>query len=182
MRRPRPLAELIEACIGPAFARQGFASTDILAAWPDIVGARLARACQPVRLEFPRGRRGSDREAPPEPGTLVVRVEGVMALELQHLAPVVVERINAHYGWRCVGRLALRQGPVAGARPRGRSAAPLDPARRVRVARAVAGIGEEPLRAALDRLGTAVEGAHAAAHTPGPSPGGPPRTGREAAP
>ncbi len=158
MRRPRPLAELIEACIGPAFAAQGFASTDILAAWPDIVGARLARACQPVRLEWPKRRR--DREAPPEPGTLVVRVEGTMALELQHLAPVVVERINAHYGWRCVGRLALRQGPVTGARGSRRASPTLDPERRVRVAKAVEAIAEEPLRAALDRLGVAVEGAH----------------------
>ena len=38
MARIKPLAELIETCIGPAFAAQGFASTDILAAWPDIVG------------------------------------------------------------------------------------------------------------------------------------------------
>lgn len=154
MARVKPLAELIEACIGPAFAAQGFASTDILAAWPEIVGERLARYCQPSKLEWPRGRR-RDEGGRPEPGTLIVRVEGVFALELQHLAPVVIERINAHYGWPCIGRIVMRQGRVRGGR---RSAAPpsLDPARRGEVALAVSRVEEPGLREALDRLGVAV--------------------------
>ncbi|WP_336485589.1 DUF721 domain-containing protein [Methylobacterium nigriterrae] len=154
MARVKPLAELIEACVGPAFAAQGFASTDILAAWPDIVGARLARYCQPSKLEWPRRRR-KEPEGRPESGTLVVRVEGVFAIELQHLVPVVIERINAHYGWACVGRIVMQQGRLA--RPSRRAQAPiLDPARRGEVALAVSGIGDEALRDALDRLGTAV--------------------------
>ena len=95
MARVKPLAELIEACIGPAFAAQGFASSDILAAWREIVGSRLARVCQPVKLEWPRRSRG-EPGGRPDSGTLVVRVEGAFALELQHLAPVVIERVNAH--------------------------------------------------------------------------------------
>ncbi|AWN41644.1 DciA family protein [Methylobacterium durans] len=154
MARVKPLGELIEACVGPAFAAQGFASTDILAAWPDIVGPRLARFCQPSKLEWPRRRR-KDEEGRPESGTLVVRVEGVFALELQHLAPVVIERINAHYGWACVGRIVMKQGRV-GTAGRRAEAARIDPARRGEVALAVSKIGDEALRDALDRLGTAV--------------------------
>ena len=158
MARVRPLAELIESCVGPAFAAQGFASTDILAAWPDIVGPRLARYCQPSKLEWPRRRRKDargDEGARPESGTLVVRVEGVFALELQHLAPVVIERINAHYGWACVGRIVMKQGRVEAGRKRP-EARRVDPARRGEVALAVSTIGDEALRDALDRLGTAV--------------------------
>ena len=74
-------------------------------------------------MAAPRG--GADPDARPEPATLVVRVESAFALELQHLAPLLIERINAHYGWRCVGRLVLKQGPVraaqAGAPARRRS-------------------------------------------------------------
>ncbi|WP_163484655.1 DciA family protein, partial [Escherichia coli] len=51
MARAKPLADLIAPCIGPAFAAQGFASSDILAAWPDIVGERLARHSRPSKLE-----------------------------------------------------------------------------------------------------------------------------------
>jgi hypothetical protein len=156
MARPKPLAELIDGCVGPAFAAQGFASADILAAWPEIVGDRLARVSRPQRIEWPRRARGADPKARPEPGTLMVRVEGAFALEFQHLAPLLVERLNAHYGWRCVGRVALRQGRV-GAVARSRAAPPsLDPARRAEVREAVAAITQDDLREALDRLGTAV--------------------------
>ncbi|MGC5781425.1 DUF721 domain-containing protein [Methylobacterium sp. NFXW15] len=168
MARPKPLAELIDSCIGPAFAAQGFASTDILAAWPEIVGERLARYCRPAKLEWPRRRRGAEDGSGPEPGTLIVRVEGVFAIELQHLAPVVVQRINAHYGWACVGKIVLKQDRVgvrgAAGTPRG-----IDPARRGEVAKAVADIENEGLRAALDRLGVA---AVATAGAPSPRPMG----------
>ncbi|ACL62383.1 DUF721 domain-containing protein [Methylobacterium nodulans] len=156
MARPKPLSELIERSLGPVFAAQGFASTDILASWPEIVGERLAGFCQPEKFEWPRRRAGRGPEARPAPGTLVVRVEGAFALELQHLAPLVIERINRHYGWACVGRLSLRQDRVGRGAKRAPPKPVLDPARRGEVASAVAGIGEEGLRDALDRLGVAV--------------------------
>jgi protein-disulfide isomerase len=131
MARAKPLAELLEECIGPAFAAQGFASTDILGAWPEIVGERLSRYCQPSKLEWPR-RRQRDEEGRSEPGTLVVRVEGVFALELQHLAPVVIQRINAHYGWACVGRIVLRSRPPRRSGARGGHDRARRPARRPR--------------------------------------------------
>ncbi len=159
MARPKPLAELIEDCIGPAFAAQGFASADILAAWPEIVGAQLARYCQPVKLEWPRRPR-RDPAARTEPGTLVVRVEGAFALELQHLTPVVIQRVNAHYGWACIGRIVLKQGRLQSGLRRV-SARSIDPQSREAVAKAVAPIATEPLRDALDRLGLAVLGSEA---------------------
>ncbi len=169
MARPKPLAELIDSCIGPAFAAQGFASTDILAAWPEIVGERLARYCRPAKLEWPRRRRGAEDGSGPEPGTLIVRVEGVFAIELQHLAPVVVQRINAHYGWACVGKIVLKQDRV-GVRGSAGTTRGIDPARRGEVAKAVADIENEGLREALDRLGVAAV-ATAGAPSPGPMGG-----------
>lgn len=156
MARVKPLAELIEACIGPAYAAQGFASTDILDAWSAIVGERLARSCQPVKLEWPRRPRRDDKGRT-EPGTLVVRVEGAFALELQHLAPVVIERVNAHYGWACIGRIVMKQGRVQRAGRRSPARA-IDPARRGEVALAVSRVETDGLREALDRLGCAVIG------------------------
>lgn len=155
MARVKPLAELIESCIGPAYAAQGFATTDILDAWPAIVGDRLAQFCQPVKLEWPRRRGGQSADVASPAGTLVVRVESVFALELQHLAPVVLQRINAHYGWACVGRLVLKQDRIrrGGTRPAKR---PLDPVQRGAIALAVSRIETDGLREALDRLGVAI--------------------------
>jgi hypothetical protein len=151
--RPQPLADLIGPCLGPSLAAQGFAAADVIVAWPEIVGERLAAFSQPLRLER---RRPRDPDAPREPGTLVVRVESAFALDLQHLAPVVIERVNAHYGWRCVGRLVLKQGPVRRAEKHRPAPPPLSEGARSRVAAAVAPVASDTLRAALDRLGAAV--------------------------
>ena len=163
MARPKPLADLIDACLGPTLAKQGFAASDVIVAWPEIAGERLAAWSRPVKLEWPRRR--PEPGAPPEPATLVVRVEGAFALEMQHLAPLLVERVNAHYGWRCVGRIVLKQGPVP--RPKAaRAPAPeLSPEDRARIAAKTKGVEEEPLREALDRLGSAVVGSTGSSRT-----------------
>ncbi len=95
---PRPLAELLDRCLGDAFARQGFASKDIVTHWADIVGADLAAYAEPIKLQWPR----SDAESA-EPATLILRVEGPAALEVQHMSAVILERVNRFFGWRAVG-------------------------------------------------------------------------------
>jgi hypothetical protein len=167
MARPKPLGDYLKPCLGRALAAHGFAAADVIVAWPEIVGDRLAPVSQPVKIEFPRGQRGSsefdvlsgpeDRDRRPG-ATMVVRVEGAFAIELQHLAPVVIERINARYGWRFVGRLALRQGPVRRRPARSRVERTVGEADRLRIGEALAGVEDEALRAALDRLGSAVVG------------------------
>jgi hypothetical protein len=149
----KPLAELIDDCIAPVLAAQGFAGRAIVSLWPQIVGERLAARSRPLKIEWPR-RRPAPGEAS-EPATMVVRVEGAFALEMQQLGPLLVERVNTHLGWRAVGRLVLKQGPVAVA------AAPkpvpvLDPEAAARVAAQVSGVADEGLREALGRLGRAV--------------------------
>jgi hypothetical protein len=159
MARPKPLADLIDACLGPALAAQGFAASDIILAWPEIVGERLARFTQPLRIEWPRSGGARDRDTRPEPATLVIRVESAFALEMQHLTPVVIERVNGHYGWRCVGRIVLKQGPVKRAAPQAPSHPVLSEEDRQHVTAAVADVDEDALRGALERLGQAVVGA-----------------------
>jgi len=156
--RSRPLADLIDSCLGPTLQAQGFAASDILVAWPDIVGPRLADACQPIKLEWRRRGARPDRGAPPEPATLVVRVESAFALEMQHLGPIILERVNTHYGWRCVGKLVLKQGRVRRTPVKAPAPPALDEADRRRLEGATAGLGETGLKTALDRLGEAVIG------------------------
>ncbi len=149
----RPLAELVGAAIDPVLAKQGFGESAIILNWEEIVGPRIARACEPVKLQWPPRGPKSAPGVPLQPATLMVRVEGAFAVELQHQAPLVVERINAHLGWRCVGRLALRQGPLERRLKLVRRPQPVDPAALAAAEAAAAGIGEERLREALTRLG-----------------------------
>jgi hypothetical protein len=149
----RPLADLVGKAIDPVLARQGLGESDVVLYWEDIVGERLAAMSEPLCLRWPpRGKAQPDHM----PATLVVRVEGGYALELQHVSGLVIERVNAHLGFACVGRIAIKQGPLEG-RPSGRAPRRPPPAEAVAAAEAaVAGVEDEALRQALSRLGARV--------------------------
>jgi hypothetical protein len=153
---PKPLAELIEACLAPALKSQGFAAADIVVAWPEIVGPRLAGRCEPVKIQWPKRPRGASPDTPAEPGTLVLRVESAFGLEVQHMAPVLLERVNAYFGWRCLGRIALRQGPVGTGKKKPGTTRDLDPAALAEAREKVAGVADDELREALVRLGAGI--------------------------
>ncbi len=115
----------------------------MIVAWPDIVGERLAAFTQPLKIEWKRKGPNADPEARPEPATLVVRTESAFALEMQHLAPIVIERVNTYYGWRCIGRLVLKQGPVMRPEKKRPVVPVLSEADRLRVAAATQPIEED---------------------------------------
>ncbi len=156
--RLRPLAELLDGCMAEALAKQGFAGSDVFAAWADIVGEPLAGYSQPLRMEWPKRRRGQDPEAKPDPAALLVRVEGAFALEMQQMVPLVIERVNAHYGWACVGRIVIKQGPVTRHRPRVQAAPAPDPVVAGKVEALLGDVEDAALKAALARFGQAVLG------------------------
>ena len=148
----KPLSQLLGKTIADLLAKQGFASTGIITHWPDIVGAEIADHAEPMRMIWPRRVHEDD----PEPATLVLRVEGPVALEIQHLSGVIIEKVNRFFGWRAVGRIQIRQAPLRRRGPKVPSAAP-DPAVVARLAASMADIKDEDLRGALARLGAAVK-------------------------
>lgn len=144
---PRAIAATVDRVTRPSLSRRGFAEASVIADWPAIVGAALAEHVCPLRIAFPRGQRGD--------GTLHVRAaSGAMATRLQHLHPLVLERINGHFGYRAVARLVVTQGPLP-SRPR--RVAPAPPALSAEGERALedrlAAVEDPELRAALAGLG-----------------------------
>src|SRR5580765_4598854 len=84
---------------GPIVARHGGGVIGRLKAeWAAVVGAELGATTWPAAL-------GRD-------GALKLRVASSVALDLQHRAPLVIERINLFFGRSVVARLALVQGPL----------------------------------------------------------------------
>jgi hypothetical protein len=148
-----PLGDFVAPLVEPALARQGFGEASLVADWPEIVGASIARGCRPIKLQWPPRAPKRDPETPVEPATLVLRVEGAAALDIQHSAALIVERVNAHLGWRCIGKLAFRQGPLEPPPP-ARRHAPAPSGEAIAKAReAASAIEGEALRAALERFG-----------------------------
>ncbi|MDC7790038.1 DciA family protein [Rhodoplanes sp. TEM] len=151
--RPRPLADLVGPALTPAFRRQGFAATEIVTHWDDIVGAEVAGIAEPMKIEWPRRREATDAQ---EPATLVLRVEGPAAIEVQHMAGVIVARINQYFGWPAVGRLAMRQAPLQRRRQKKARRGP-DSEAVAAAAAALPPLADQGLRDALARLGAAVK-------------------------
>jgi hypothetical protein len=151
-----PLGTLIGKIVEPVAARKGMGVTTLLTQWPEIVGSRLAKICRPVELKWPAIGVRRPEAAPPAQSTLVLRVDGAFALEAQHAALLIVNRINAHLGWACVAKVAFRQGPLDDPK----AERPLRPAPSARAKAAAAGhtaqIEEADLREALTRLGARV--------------------------
>jgi hypothetical protein len=105
-----------------------------------------------VKLVWPR------REDPDSIGALTVRVEGAYAIEVQHSTAQIIERVNRYFGWRCVGRVAIRQGPVT---PRRKPpSAPREPAASAvaDVAKEIGPFEDEALGRSLARFGALVRG------------------------
>jgi len=118
-----------------AMQRRGFRDNQLIAIWPTIVGAHLARFSQPVRLSrqwigdkppnAKPARKAQEQKTTQSDdasnvtsasgatgATLIVKVEGAMALELQHLSPQIIERLNNYYGYAAIGKLHIIQSPV----------------------------------------------------------------------
>ncbi len=168
----RSLADYALRQIDPLVAKQGFGQSALILRWPEIVGERIAALCAPERLQWPpRPRRKNDDAAtdrakirdanarPEAPATLILRVEPGFGLDIQHMTPAIIDRINAHLGWRCVSRIVQRQDttpltPRPARRPiQPRPAPATDPAVSAKAAAAVAGIADPALQAVLQRLG-----------------------------
>ena len=102
-----------------AFARaRGFATTSLLSEWGTIVGAELAQFTMPDRVIWPKRRDEAQvADAPKghrvEGATLVLRVEGPRAIEVQHRSGQILERVNAYFGYRAIAEMRILQAPVA---------------------------------------------------------------------
>lgn len=147
----KPLRDVVPKIVGETFARQGFASAELVTRWSEIVGADIAVHSEPIKIQWQRPADGEERE----PGTLVLRVQGPAAIEIQHLTEVICERVNRFFGWRAVARLALRQAPLRRGTPR--PARGVDAAAAARISQRLSDIRDDDLKAALARLGAAIK-------------------------
>jgi hypothetical protein len=149
---PKALASAVGALTRPLFTRRGLAGGAIATNWPAIVGPHLAVHTCPEKVVFPAGGRTD--------GTLHLRVDGgALAVELAHLEPQLLDKVNGYFGYRAVVRLRIVQGPVPHREPppcpRPR---PLATGEEKELEGRLSAIADPDLKAALEALGRAVMG------------------------
>jgi hypothetical protein len=148
----KPLSVLLGDVFADAYKKQGFASRELVTRWAEIAGAEVAKYSEPLKIQWPRPVEGQQQE----PATLVLRVEGPMALEIQHASDAILQRVNRFLGWNAVGRLALRQAPLSRRAAKNASRGP-DPAAVAKVAETLGSVEDTELRDALARLGASIK-------------------------
>src|SRR4030088_2436000 len=143
----KPLSVLLSDVFSDAYAKQGFAARELVTRWAEIAGPEVAAHSEPLKIQWPRPVEGQ----PQQPATLVLRVEGPMALEIQQASDVVLQRVNRFFGWRAGGGGGPGAGRQAPGCPRENpnpSRAP-DPADVAELAKTLSSVEDEELRTAL---------------------------------
>jgi hypothetical protein len=108
--RPRSAGELVGGVGDPSFRRFGFVQGSIVSRWAEIVGERYAKVSSPESIRFPTGRKAG--------GVLTLLVDGAHAPLIQHLTPLIVDRVNRFFGYAAINRIVFRQGKPLAAPPR----------------------------------------------------------------
>ena len=117
--RAKPVAELIGRVIDPVVRKRGLARAELLAWWPDIVGATYAGHTAPQRIKWPRDGTGA---------TLVVACDPALALQLSYETEPIRARLNAYLGYPAIAGLRIVQRPIGRKQPPAPVAEPPVPA------------------------------------------------------
>ena len=155
LNAPKALGLALGRLTRPALKKRGAALADILSRWGEIAGPLLAAETQPERLIYAAGAGHA--------AILEIAVSPAFALELQHLSPLIVEKVNGYFGYQAISGLRLKQMPIR--RPSespGRAVSeprPLSAAEQAQLATLLNGIGDRDLRQALESLGRSLLGA-----------------------
>jgi len=96
------LSSNIESLTKKLLGQAGFVQLELIKNWPDIVGENLAQNSLPERIDYKKGERAA--------GTLVLSVSsGAFALEISHISPIIIEKINAYFGYFAVQKIHIIQ-------------------------------------------------------------------------
>ena len=151
--------------LDPIARARGFAITSLLSEWPAVVGEELARFTAPEKVVWPRRSEDGEAASPQsawrtDGAILVLKVDGPRAIEVQHRAEQILERVNIYFGYRAVAQLRFLQAPV----PKAQSQqGPIPAPGSVEEPSFAAGVADTGLAKALGRLAAGIR-----SKTPGP--------------
>lgn len=100
------LSQTINPFVKKMLGKKGFVEVDILTNWDNIVGQDLAEYSLPERIDFKTNQKQN--------GVLHLSVlSGAHALELKHKERIILDKINAYFGYGAVSGLKIMQNPEA---------------------------------------------------------------------
>jgi hypothetical protein len=144
--RARRMGEMLPEVGGVAFRRFGFVQSAIVSRWTEIVGDRYGKASTPESIRFPHGKRDG--------GTLSIMVTSAHAPMMQHVLPVIMEKVNRFFGYAAVAKIDLRHGVIP--LPRRKLERPAPAPIPVELGDSLKTVADPELRAVLESLAQSV--------------------------
>lgn len=143
---------LVERQIRKSGEKRGFAVMRLLTHWEEIVGPDIAKVATPVKIGYARDGFGA---------TLTVLTTGAQAPMLQAQLPQIQSRVNACYGYNAISRVRITQtapvgfheGQISFDGPAKAAHKPIAPEIKDASRATVGEVGDDSLKAALERLG-----------------------------
>jgi hypothetical protein len=146
-RGPERAGALLSTRIREASQSRGFAVSRLLTHWTEIAGAEIAKIARPVEMTYGKG----------FGATLTLLTTGAYAPMVEMQKEKLREKVNAVYGYNAVSRIRITQtSPTGFAEPQADyEPKPVEPTPEVtaKARQAVANVGDDSLRAALETLG-----------------------------
>lgn len=152
-RRAKLVGEFVPGLMRPAFEKFGFSAGTLLTDWEAIAGRDIAGYTAPERLKWPRAAidPGSGEQA--RGATLVLRVAGARALEVEQMRDRLIERINAAFGYRAVSEIRVIQAPL----PKRTAPKPAAPVTGAADEPVLSALPDGPLKSAFARMATGMK-------------------------
>lgn len=147
-RGPRAVGQDVSAVIRHHLTARGFGQIELVTRWYEIAGAGLAEHCFPYRLSA-GGASGA---------VLTLIADDRAALELQHQAPKLIDKINGYFGRPTVAKIKVTTGAVPRQHQPRKVVRALTSDEEATLAHQVDGVEDPDLRAALMRLGRSALG------------------------
>lgn len=144
----------IDKAIKPALKQRGFAESRLLTDWPYIVGEALASQTSVQRIRFPKNSQSD--------GVLYVEVyHSGLAAELVYMAPVILEKIAAYFGYKAVASIkwVQRPGYQKPKPPSIKEPQEASEQSQIKIHQMVGAVDDDAVKLALKKLGTHVLGA-----------------------
>ena len=149
-------ATLLGNRIRTASESRGFAQSRLLTNWAEIAGPDISSIARPVEVSYARGGMGA---------TLTLLTTGAQAPMLEMQKEQIRAKVNSVYGYNAIARVRITQTATTGFaegqidfthRPKSVSEMVPDAGIVKRAAETTQAVGDDGLRAALERLGTNV--------------------------
>lgn len=165
------LSDVLKKVTDPVVQKRGFASSELILAWPELVGPIFSECTWPERILWPSGKQSEKQKDACAPetatdalgltggggGILIVQMESATSVLFQHTSSQLIARINDFLGWSALAGIRIRPNVPEKAWRNHKAILPkentLSPPQEQKLAALLAPICDEKLRAALHSLG-----------------------------